>query len=123
LKEGKTPQTTFKDNFMGKTRREIKIARREYEKALTDSRKQTFSWKKYFGVLGRTLPKVLLVFVGTLALQLLLVGALRIQFFGTVWGQLMLFVPAYIATMIWTRQSAKQMFNAPPPKPDILKRR
>ena len=52
---------------MGKTRREIKIARREYEKAVKDSGKNTFSWKKYFGVLGRTLPKVLLVFLGTLA--------------------------------------------------------
>ncbi len=107
---------------MGKTRREIKLARREYEKAVADSRKNTFSWKKYFGVLGRTLPKVLLVFVGTLALQILLT-ALGISFFGTVWGQLMLFIPAYIATMIWTRQSAKDMFNAAPPKPDILKRR
>jgi hypothetical protein len=108
---------------MGKTRREVKLARREYEKALSDSRKQTFSWKKYFGVLGRTLPKVLLVFIGTLALQILLTGVLKVQFFGTVWGQLVLFVPAYIATMIWTRQSASQMFNTPPPKPDILKRR
>jgi ABC-type sugar transport system permease subunit len=108
---------------MGKTRREIKIARRDYEKAVKDSGKNTFSWKKYFGVLGRTLPKVLLVFVATLALQILLSVVLKIQFFGTVYGQLMLFIPAYIATMIWTRQSASQMFNNVPPKPDILKRR
>lgn len=107
---------------MGKTRREIKIARRDYEKAVSASKKQTFSWKKYFGVLGRTLPKVLLVFLATLVLQLGLV-ALGVKFFGTVWGQLMLFIPAYVATMIWTRQSAKDMFNAAPPKPDILKRR
>ncbi len=107
---------------MGKTRREIKIARRDYEKAVKDSGKNTFSWKKYFGVLGRTLPKVLLIFLGTLALQIALT-ALGISFFGTVWGQLMLFIPAYIATMIWTRQSAKEMFNNAPPKPDILKRR
>ncbi len=108
---------------MGKTRREIKLARRGYEKAVKDSSKNTFSWKKYFGVLGRTLPKVLLVFVGTLALQIVLSAVLKITFFATVWGQLMLFIPAYIATMIWTRQSAKEMFNQAPPKPDILKRR
>ncbi len=104
---------------MGKTRREEKLARRGYEESLKSSRK--FSWKKYFGVLAKTLPKVILVFVATLALQILLVS-LGVKFFETVYGQLMLFVPAYIATMYWTRQSAKSLYEAPE-KPDILKRR
>ncbi len=104
---------------MGKQKRQIRIARREYEAALKAPRK--FSWKKYFQVLGRTLPKVLLVFVATLALQFLLVS-LGIQFFSTMWGQLLLFVPAYILMLSWTRQTARSLYEVPQ-KPEILKKR
>jgi putative copper export protein len=106
---------------MGKRKREMRIARREYEAALNTPRK--FSWKKYFQVLGRTLPKVLLVFVATLALQFLLVS-LGVQFFSTMWGQLLLFIPAYILTLTWTRQTAKDLYVQDlPVKPEILKKR
>jgi putative copper export protein len=106
---------------MGKRKREMRIARREYEAALKAPRK--FSWKKYFQVLGRTLPKVLLVFVGTLALQFLLVS-LGIGFFATMWGQLLLFVPAYVLTLTWTRQTAKDLYIQDlPVKPEVLKKR
>jgi hypothetical protein len=110
---------------MGKARREEKLAKREYEKQVSDANKpQAFDWKRYLRLLGRTLPRILLLFVVTLAAQILLVN-LKVEFFASGIGQLLLFIPMYVMTFIWTQQVAREMRNSRPlpPKPDNLKRR
>jgi hypothetical protein len=109
---------------MGKARREEKLARREYEKQVTDSSKpQAFDWKRYLRLLGRTLPRILLLFAVTLGVQILLVNQ-KVTFFTEGIGQLLLFIPMYVMTFIWTQQVAKEMRQSRPlpPKPDNLKR-
>jgi hypothetical protein len=111
--------------IMGKARREEKLARREYEQKVADSSKpQVFDWKRYLRLLGRTLPRILLLFAVTLAAQIVLVN-LKVEFFSSGIGQLLLFVPMYIMTFIWTQQVAREMRESRPlpPKPDSLKRR
>ena len=110
---------------MGKIRREEKLAKRQYEEQLKDAGKpQPLNWKRYFKLLGRTVPRILLLFAGTLAVQLLL-AQYKVAFFTSGVGQVLLFAPMYVMTFIWTQQVAKELRNEPvlPPKPDILKKR
>jgi hypothetical protein len=110
---------------MGKTRREEKLAKRQYEVQLKDAGKpQPLNWKRYFKLLGRTIPRILLLFAGTIAVQLLL-AQYKVTFFTSGVGQILLFAPMYVMTFIWTQQVAKELRSEPelPPKPEILKKR
>jgi hypothetical protein len=109
---------------MGKTRREEKLAKRQYEEQLKNASKpQPLNWKRYFKLLGRTIPRILLLFAGTLAVQLLL-AQYKVSFFTGGVGQVLLFAPMYVMTFIWTQQVAKELRGEQlPPKPEILKKR
>ena len=110
---------------MGKTRRDEKLAKRQYQEAVQKSTQpQKFDWKRYFKLLGRTMPRILLLFAVTIAVQLLLANY-KIEFFTTGIGPFLLFVPMYVMTFIWTQQVSKELREGPalPPKPDILKKR
>lgn len=110
---------------MGKTRREEKLAKRQYQEAVEQAAKpQKFDWKRYFKLLGRTMPRILLLFAATIAVQLVLANY-KIEFFTTGIGQLLLFIPMYVMTFIWTQQVSKELREGPalPPKPDSLKKR
>jgi hypothetical protein len=109
---------------MGKSRREEKLAKRQYAQALEDAKKpQKFDWKRYFRLLGKTLPRILLLFAVTIAAQLVL-SYYKVEFFTTGIGQLLLFVPMYIMTFVWTQQVSRELRSdqALPPKPDFKKR-
>ena len=108
---------------MGKIRRDEKLAKRQYQEAVEQATKpQKFDWKRYFKLLGRTMPRILLLFAATIAV---LLANYKIEFFTTGIGQLLLFVPMYVMTFIWTQQVSKELRSGPvlPPKPDILKKR
>ena len=110
---------------MGKIRRDEKLAKRQYQEAVEQANKpQKFDWKRYFKLLGRTMPRILLLFAATIAVQLLLTNY-KVAFFTTGIGQLLLFVPMYVMTFIWTQQVSKELRSGPvlPPKPEILKKR
>ncbi len=104
---------------MGKARREEKIKKREVVEQVTKAQgPQKFDWKRYFGLMGRTLPKILLLFAGTLAVQILLTSQ-KVPFFSSGVGQVLLFAPMYVMTFIWTQQAAKEMRSPPTlKKPD-----
>jgi hypothetical protein len=109
---------------MGKARREEKLAKRTYQQAVTDSKKpQKFDWKRYFRLLGRTLPRILLLFALTIALQLVL-SYYKVEFFTSGIGQFLLFIPMYVMTFVWTQQVAKEFRKEEPlpVKPDFKKR-
>ncbi len=83
---------------MGKARREAKLARRDQGQQVGASQK--FSWKNYFSLMGKTLPKILLVMVLAVLLQLL-AQMLGFKFAGTPVGQMLIVFGLWLALSRW----------------------
>jgi hypothetical protein len=96
---------------MGKRRRLEKLERRTtLAREREDAR---FSWPKYLRSLMKVLPKMLLVVLAAVVLQVFLLNVLKIAFFGTPFGQIVILLPLYFLMFRWVNKDLAQLRGGP----------
>ena len=84
---------------MGKRRRQEKLERRAT--VVAEHEASRFSWRRYAGSLLKVLPKMLLLVLAAVVLQIVAVEVLGLRFLNAFPGQLIILLPLYFLMFRW----------------------